>query len=277
VDDDLLAIPPDIGERKSAAHNSAERLASVRFLLEAADLIYASTDRLRAKLLEYFPASSVLAGKIYCSGSVIRRPNSQPARKIGYMASADHAHNLDMVLPAIERLLDRNPQIAFELFGSIPIPPQLHRFGDRIKTEPPVANYAKFLEEFAGRQWDIGICPLTPIDFNLMKANTKWVEYTSAGVAVIASRGTVYDDCCADGCGMLADGTDDWLEKLEFLMKDDQARLAMAQRAQSKLEREYGLGRLREQVLDVMSKARQAATDRLPNRSSKDFLACQTA
>ena len=76
---------------------------------------------------------------------------------------------------------------------------------------------------------------------------------------------------------MLADGTDEWLEKLEFLMKDDQARLAMAQRAQSKLEREYGLGRLREQVLDVMSKARQAATDRHPNRSSKDFLACQTA
>jgi glycosyltransferase involved in cell wall biosynthesis len=259
IDDDLLAIPPDIGERKFAMHNSRDRLEVVRGLLGSADLEYASTERLRSRLLEYVPDLNVIAGRIYCSGSVLRRPQHHRARIIGYMASADHAHNLDMVLPAIERLLERNPNVEFELFGSIPVPPALGRFRDRIRTSPAIANYANFLREFADRQWDVGICPLAPIDFNLMKANTKWVEYTSAGVAVVASRGTVYDDCCADGCGLLADSADEWLSSLELLISDDDARMAMLQQAQEKLEREYSVGTLRGQVLDVLAKAHHVA------------------
>ena len=116
----------------------------------------------------------------------------------------------------------------------------------------------------ADRDWDVGICPLTPIDFNMMKANTKWVEYTSAGIAVVASRGTVYDDCCADGCGVLADSSENWLSSLEKLLSDDEARSATVRRAQEKLEREYSIGSLRKQVLGVFDLARQNATTRDP-------------
>jgi len=261
IDDDLLAIPPDIGERKHAHHNSPERLAAVRDLLTSSDIVYASTERLRLKLLEYFPDLRIVAGKVYCSGSALKPPSSEPARKVGYMASADHAHNLEMVLSAIEQLLDRNPDIQFELFGSIPVPSQLERFGERISTAPPIANYGDFLSGFAEYGWDVGICPLVPIEFNLMKANTKWVEYTSVGAAVVASRGTVYDECCADGCGILADGPDEWLGALEKLINDTEYRVAMVRRAQEKLEREYSLGRLRDQVLDVIAQAHSTAGD----------------
>ena len=255
IDDDLLAIPPDVGERKHALHNSPERIATVRALLKSADLVYASTARLRSKLLEYFPDISVVAGDIYCSSMVLRRASASRARKVGYMASADHAHNLQMILPAIVAMLDRNPEVQFELFGSIPVPDELKRFGSRVATAPPIANYGRFLEEFAEYGWDIGICPLAPIDFNLMKANTKWVEYTTVGAAVVASRGTVYDDCCADGCGILADGVDEWLDWLERLIRNADERAEMVDRAQMKLERDYNIGRLREQVLGVLAKA----------------------
>ena len=262
IDDDLLAIPRDIGQRKFEMHNATERVDSVRFLLESADLVYASTHRLRGRLLQYSPTLPIIAGNIYCSGRVLRRPVAGPLRKVGYMASADHAHNLDMVLPAIERFMDRNPDVQFELFGSIPIPAALHRFGDRIILAPPIAGYGRFLTEFSKRAWDVGICPLTPIDFNLMKADTKWVEYTSAGAAVVASRSTVYDECCAGGCGLLADGTDEWLNALEQLAHDDQFRVGMVERAQAKLEQEYNVGRLREQVLEVISEAGAHAATR---------------
>jgi glycosyltransferase involved in cell wall biosynthesis len=268
IDDDLLAIPPDVGERKHALHNSPERLATVRELLQSADLVYASTSKLRRKLLEYFPGLPVVAGKIYCSGSVIEEPSRGPTRKIGYMASADHAHNLEIVLPAIEQMLERNPQVEFQLFGSIPVPERLLRFGDRISKAPPIANYERFLTEFAAYRWDVGICPLSPIEFNLMKANTKWVEYTSVGAAVVASRGTVYDDCCADGCGILADGTDEWLAALELLISDNEERLSVARGAQEKLEREYSVGKLREQVLEMISRTR-AAMDDQPRHDQK--------
>lgn len=276
IDDDLLAIPPDIGQRKFDLHNAPERLAAVRSLLTSADLVYASTDKLRRQLLDYFPGLPIVAGRIYCSGEVLRRPSQGPARTVGYMASADHAHNLNMVLPAIERLLDRNPHVRFELFGSIPVPDALRRFGDQVTTAPPIANYATFLQEFAARQWDVGICPLVPIDFNLMKANTKWVEYTGSGAAVVGSRSTVYDDCCSDGCGILASSEDEWLDALDLLVNDDATRLAMVKRAQAKLEDEYHIGRLRDQVLDVISKGRAAARAQL-HPAEQENPVCQTA
>ena len=274
IDDDLLAVPPDIGERKFAMHNSPDRTGAVRALLTSADLVYASTEKLRARLVKYYPSLPVVTGRIYCSGSVLQRPKNRPARKVGYMASADHAHNLEMVMPAIERLLDRNPEIIFELFGSIAIPGALERFGKRISTAPPVADYTQFLTEFAKREWDVGICPLTPIDFNLMKANTKWVEYTSVGAAVVASRSTVYDDCCADRCGILADGVDEWFDALESLVHDDGLRLDMVYRAQAKLVRDYNIGRLREQVFRVIGCAREAVAGG-SQQSNEDPATCQ--
>jgi hypothetical protein len=178
------------------------------------------------------------------------------------MASADHAHNLGMILPAIEQMLERNPAIRFELLGSIPVPPSLERFGDRISAAPPIADYDAFLSGLAALRWDVGICPLAPIEFNLMKADTKWVEYTAAGAAVVASRATVYDDCCSGGCGILVDGTAEWLEGLELLIGSERERIGMVERAQAKLESEYSVTRLREQVLEMLEMARSNARGR---------------
>jgi glycosyltransferase involved in cell wall biosynthesis len=255
IDDDLMAVPTNIGARKHALHNSPERLGTVRSVLAAADLVYASTDRLRDKLIEYLPDLNITTGTIYCSGSIIRRPSISDRITIGYMASADHAHNLTMVLPAIERLLDRHDDVVFELFGSIPIPRELVRFGDRVTTAPPVTDYTQFLNDFAARGWDIGICPLAPIEFNLMKANTKWVEYSAAGAAVVASRGTVYDSVCSDGCGLLADGVEEWFDALDQLVRNPAQRFAQIESAQARLRRDFSLERLREQVFAVIERA----------------------
>ena len=276
LDDDLLSIPVDIGQRKFELHNSPERIAAVQFLLTSANLVYASTERLKKRLQDYFAGLRIIAGGIYCSGAVIRRPSPRAARKIGYMASADHAHNLQMVLPAIERLMEIDPDVQFELFGSIPVPAELKRFGARVTSAPPIADYGSFLEEFAAREWSVGICPLVPIDFNLMKANTKWVEYTSCGVAVVASRGTVYDECCAGDCGILALTEEEWFEALRALTKDDEARLGMVSRAQEKLQCQYHVGKLREQVLDILEAARQAVHPST-NEAQQENLVCQTA
>jgi hypothetical protein len=262
IDDDLLAIPMEIGERKHTLHNSPERLDAVRELLTGADLVYASTEKLRARLLDYFPDLRITVGKIYCSSTVLRRPRQGPARKIGYMASADHAHNLEMVIPAIERVLERNAQVQLELFGTIPLPSALARFSDRISRLPPIDDYETFLERFAEYGWDVGICPLNPIEFNLMKANTKWVEYTSIGAAVVASKDTVYDECCADGCGILATSSDEWFHGLELLIRNDDERVKMVDRAQRKLERDFNVGQLREQVLEVVAEAHAIVRER---------------
>lgn len=271
IDDDLLAVPRALGDRKFAYHNAPERLASMRALLTGSDLVYASTERLRDRLLGYFPTAAIESGPINVSGRAIRRPRREPARVMGYMASADHMPNLQMVLGAIIRLLDVYPQLSLELFGSIPVPEELARFGTRVQKVPPIADYENFLERFADRGWHIGICPLAPTEFNLTKSNNKWIEYTSVGIASVASRGMIYDECCADGCGFLATGDDEWFSALERLAIDDDERLAMVERAQQKLETVYSTARHRQQVLNIIEIGRQRAAQRNPQGLGKEF------
>ena len=247
IDDDLLNVPLEIGEDKYRGHNDPRRRAAVRYLLDNADLIYTSTRRLAERLKVHGIAAPAFAGEIYCAGTIIEAATNRSIRKVGYMGF-DHAHDFAIVVPALIEFLRRNPTIHFELFGSIPKPPELDEFGDRVSVVPPVRNYEGFLKTLADLSWDIGICPLVQNEFNLMKANTKWVEYTSVGAAVIASRGTVYDECCADGCGVLASTHEEWVEALQRLAHSPVERFEQVLRAQAKLEEQYSVERLRRQL-----------------------------
>jgi glycosyltransferase involved in cell wall biosynthesis len=166
-----------------------------------------------------------------------------------------HERDLASVLPVLTKFLRNNPNITFELFGTIPMPEQLKEFGDRVTRAPKIDNYEEFMRYLASIEWDIGICPLTPINFNMMKSNNKWIEYSSVGAAVVASRGTVYDECCADGCGVLVATEDEWYSALDRLVRYPDVRFDLVRRAQDKLARSYSTERLREQVLNVFRQA----------------------
>lgn len=263
LDDDLLAVPRSLGERKHAYHNAPERLATVRELLGTVDLIYTSTEVLRERIVSYGHGRRAVAASINASGTVLKRARRGEARVIGYMASADHLPNLEMILPAVIDVLNRDKQLSFELFGSIPVPPELARFGDRIRSIPPIGDYEQFLQALGDRDWDIGIAPLAPTEFNRSKSNNKWIEYTSVGIAVVASAGMVYDECCADDCGVLASSLDDWRSALESLVDDDVGRLAMVERAQRKLETRYGVAEHRRQILEMLDLAAEFAERKL--------------
>ncbi len=253
VDDDLLNIPPEIGHVKYTAHNHPNRLGSVDCFLRGCELVYCSTRELKLRFRQLGYRTSMLAGQIYCSGNIINRADPRPVKRIGYMGF-DHAHDFQIVLPSLVRYLRRNPEIEFELFGSIPRPDSLDEFGSRVTVLEPVRNYEEFLRVFAGRNWDIGLCPLARTPFNIVKANTKWVEYTSVGAAVLATAGMVYDGCCSGGCGMLL-RDDEWLEAMEHLTDNPDIRYAMVEQAQRRVEADYNVPILRAQVMSVFDQA----------------------
>ena len=261
IDDDLLYIPEDIGLAKHRFHNRPERLASVQYLLDSATLVYCSTTLLKRRLEDLFVKTPIVEASISGSGAVTSKAVSRPVTKIGYMAGSDHSHDFNIVLGAIQQLLRSYPEIQFQFFGSISVPEQLKEFADRVTHIPKVDSYDEFLQRFAELEWDIGICPLTPIHFNLMKTDIKWVDYTSVGTAVVASKGMVYDECCADGCGLLAGSEDEWFAALNGLVQDPEARYNLVLRAQEKLVRMYSVECLREEVLDIFSQAHKLHGD----------------
>jgi glycosyltransferase involved in cell wall biosynthesis len=259
IDDNLLNVPPEIGP-KHVEHNRIERTSTVRYLLENADLVYCST----RGLYEQFQAQGFVErlepGAIYCSGDIVVPAELAPVQTIGFMGN-DKTPELSDLVPAIVTILERNPHIRFELFGSMSMPDELLRFGERLRTIPRVSDYDEFVTRFRELKWEIGLAPLRQTPFNIAKADTKWVDYTSIGTAVVASRGTAYDDCCAGGCGLLAGDAEEWTASIQSLIDDPDKRFALVQAAQAKVQASYSLERLAEQVLDKFERASAAAIE----------------
>jgi hypothetical protein len=170
----------------------------------------------------------------------------------------DHSHDLEMILPDLVRFLEDRPEVHFELFGTIPVPEALLEFGDRVSSVLPVRPYEAFLDKLVSLDWDIGIAPLANTRFNYYKANNKWVEYTSAGYAVIATAGMSYDECCAEDCGILVAEPSGWYDAFIALCDDPARRCDMVRNAQARLVREYSKQRLRQQVLTMFDQAKAA-------------------
>jgi glycosyltransferase involved in cell wall biosynthesis len=255
IDDDLMHIPMSLGLAKFKSHNNPKRLKTVRYFLDNSDLVYCSTLPLAERFAQLGTKAPIHVAKLYCSGSVIVPAINRTVKKMGYMGF-DHEHDLNTMIEAIEQVMVKNNDLIFEMFGSIPKPKILEKFGSRVVMIEPIWNYKLFLETFAELGWDIGICPLAVANFNMLKANTKWVEYTSIGAAVVASKGTVYDSCTADDCGLVVESVNDWAEQLNHLVNDPLARFNLVKNAQLKLETSFSPEQLTEQVLSVFSLAK---------------------
>lgn len=254
IDDDLLNVPRELGEKKFLEHNRSERTQTVRFLLDSADLVYCSTPRLRERFIELGISRELEAGAIYCAGDVVAPAELRDVRTIGFMGN-DKTPELEALVPVIAGALTRHPALRFELFGSMAMPEELAIFGDRVQATPPIGDYDAFVARFRSLRWDIGLCPLHKTPFNRVKADTKWVDYTSIGAAVIASRDTAYDACCSDGCGLLVDSAEEWAAAIDHLVTDPAARHAQVQAAQAKMFDRYSLERLTAQVLAMFDGA----------------------
>ncbi|ODN68561.1 glycosyltransferase family protein [Methylobrevis pamukkalensis] len=252
LDDDLLDVPKSIGAVKHAFHNDPARLATVRRLMADSDAVYFSNAVLAARMTAKQPVRRAVVSGIINALPCLRLPARGPTRRIGYMGF-DHAADFALVAGALARLLDRRPEVGFDVFGPIPIPPSLARFADRIRVFGPVGGYDAFVRRLASLEWDVGICPLVRDDFNLVKSDIKWLEYTACGMATVASADTVYDTVCADGCGLLARTEAEWFDGLDGLVADPDARYRMALRAQRRLIDAYSPGHLRAQVLALLA------------------------
>lgn len=262
LDDDLLQVPKELGPEKYTFHNQPARLAAVRHLLDAADVLYCSTAPLLERMRQHGFRGRGLAAKVHCPGEVLRAPPEGDEMTIGYMG-IDHAHDFRVALPALVRILDRNPRVRFEIFGPIATPPELERFGDRVRRIGFVTSYDGFLAKLASLRWAIGICPLADTPFNRFKANNKWVEYTAAGIATVATAGMLYDECCASGCGVLAGSDAEWERGLQALIDEPGRRREMVAVAQERLRHEYSAAVARRQLVELFRSALARAGSQL--------------
>lgn len=256
IDDDLLDVPDTLGLEKHAFYQDPARLRILRDAMQGSDLVYASTGPLAERLRAHGITTPVVAGDIYCSvdPETIRAALPAHVPVIGYMGSAGHQQDLAAIVPVIARLLDARPALSFELFGTITRPAALDRFGERVRWYAGFRDYDAFLARMRVMGWWIGLAPLEDNAFNRCKADTKWVEYTLAGCAVVAQDLPVYDRACADGCGLQAGPPEAWETALVRLLDDARLRGDMVRRAQARLVTHYAHDILVTQVCDILAR-----------------------
>jgi glycosyltransferase involved in cell wall biosynthesis len=257
IDDDLLKVPESLGPDKFRHYNAPERLQALRNNMEASDLIYTSTRPLAEAFKSYGISSPIIAGEVYCTVDPATIPEALPATApvVGYMGTGGHSLDLALVLPILEQLMDEIPDLRFEVFGTIQLPQELARFKNRVVHHAPVSNYASFVSKLCELGWWIGLAPLEDNSFNQCKADTKWVEYSYAGIPVVASDLPVYHQACAGGAGILATDLEDWYKALKHLLNSSTLRHKIVDEARQKLSVRYSHSGLETQILNVLSTA----------------------
>jgi glycosyltransferase involved in cell wall biosynthesis len=264
IDDDLLAVPMALGASKYDHYNHPPRLAVLRTALDASDLVYASTPSLAGRLVAHGVRAPVVSGHVYCSIDPDRvrptLPTSGPV--IGYMGTGGHSRDLAMIAPVLTKLMRQIPALRFETFGTVKPPPEMKSFGARYAHHPGVADYAAFAEKLRELGWWIGLAPLEDNEFNGCKADTKWVEYSFAGMAVVASDLPMYRSACADNCGFVARSAEQWQQAVSRLIAEASLRRELVTRAQQKLCDGYTRAVLLRQLLDIVDRAHGLAQTR---------------
>lgn len=257
IDDNLLEIPHSLGAEIQKRQGAQDVIEARRYQLAHCDLIYASTPHLAGLLGKLFAHQPVYHG-MYAPFMGERVAISRQPRQyqtVGYMGSKGHQEDLDLVVPALERLLDERPQLRFEVFGTIQMPKSLERFGDRVKSHKVNKAYAEFLSVLAGLNWDIGLAPLVNEDFNLCKAPTKFIEYTAAGIPVMASDIPVYSNVIPQGGGVLVG--EDWFKALSLSLDSPELRRISVDIAQSYCSENFSIKRLEQQLSEVFERVKQ--------------------
>lgn len=256
LDDNLMEVSADQGAEKVAYYNHPKRLRALRAQMEQASVAYFSTEALRDRMLQLgIAVAQPHVGPICAAVDLLPLPSAESSLTFGYAASGGHHEDLKLALPGIVAALEQHPQARFELIGSLEhMPAELLRFGTRVRHERRFIPYDDYLRDLQRRNWALGLTPLCDNPFTRMKTYTKWVEYTAAGLPVIASDHPIYRDCCADGAALLVKDAD-WATALPGLLGDAAARATMLDKARARVGRDYSVARLRAQLLDVFKRA----------------------
>jgi glycosyltransferase involved in cell wall biosynthesis/GT2 family glycosyltransferase len=243
LDDDLLNVPAD----KDPGGVYPEFAPALRELLAMASLTTLSTEplieayapkthqvRLVPNRLEPNHWLTPVNAGVEAPAGVLEHTGP----RILYMGSPTHREDLELVLPAFERLRKEHGAALFIVGITSSDPPP-----GVVALTPPNRRYDHFIQWFKSisRFFDIAIAPLTDAPFNRSKSALKFMEYAALGLPVVASDVEPYARVVRDGVdGLLVEADEDgWVEAVASLIRDPALRKRLTAAARSRAETEF--------------------------------------
>ncbi|GGD09669.1 glycosyltransferase [Aquisalinus flavus] len=251
IDDNLLD-KDGLQARGYSREEADEAGDKVAMLLEAADLVTVSNDRLEAKMRDVAANVRIVPNRLSASlwqTTRRRRTPGTPVR-IGYMGTRTHEKDLALIREAAVLVEEKfGADVRFEIIGGSR---DGAGFGEQVALPGRNAYpfFVHWLKEAAN--WDIGMVPLVDDEFNQYKSFLKYLEYSALGAAAIASNMSVYNEIITHGeNGLLAaDDPQDWVESITSLVRDRERRERLASAAADLLAADYAIEAAEQYYLD---------------------------
>lgn len=211
---------------------------AIRKLLSMCDGAVTTTEVLAGELKKY--VNDVVINRNVASEHMVKLSEEAWRRyfdkkegcvKIGYFSgSITHNPDFAIVLPALVQLMKKYPQVELLLVGELDIPEELKVYKERIVVSKMI-NWKELPDTIS--KIDINIAPLEDTIFNCAKSEIKWIEASLVKVPTVASCVGAFERMIENGkTGILCENTlEDWYEKLEFLVQNQNLRLELAENA----------------------------------------------
>jgi glycosyltransferase involved in cell wall biosynthesis len=159
--------------------------------------------------------------------------------KLGYY-SGTSSHNKDFatIIDALVEIFRKFNQVKLILAGPLDLDERLDFYREKIIRFPLVSR-DKYQQNLY--KADINLAPLVPNDpFCESKSEIKFSGAGIFGIPTVAVKNQTFSEAIEDGVdGFLAENTEEWINKLEKLITDENLRREMGRKAREKVLRDY--------------------------------------
>ncbi|HEX7845512.1 MAG TPA: glycosyltransferase [Chitinophagaceae bacterium] len=169
---------------------------------------------------------------------------SKPA--IGWTGSFTTLVYLNKVLPVLQRLQNKIDFTFYVIADQDPALPLKNYQFIKWKRDTETEDLLRF---------HIGLMPLTDDVISRGKCGFKAIQYMALGIPPVVSPVGVNTEIVQDGVnGYICEGENEWEERLEKLLTDENLRKNIGIAARRKIEQQYSVYSTRDMFLDVFKK-----------------------
>lgn len=249
----------DIGFLKGKEYRNYENYTEqIRNCMEICDGYIVSTLSLEKVIKEQFPGKVVVVNRNVASMEmVIASLTVEKVHKdnitIGYFSGTKtHNDDFESIKDELLSVMQENENIHLLVAGQIELPAEFNAVKDQVETFKFV-SWQELPHLIA--KADINLMPLENSIFHECKSENKWMEAALVNVPTIASRNSELASVIRDGeDGFLCKNSEEWAEKLNKLVEDENLRNQMSFSAHERVMKEYMTDDIESEVWDIILK-----------------------
>lgn len=184
------------------------------------------------------PSKTTILPTVIDTERYVPAPRSHRDMCVGWMGTASNFPNLDLVVPALIRLLDRRRDVYVRLVSNRIFPP--------LRGHPRVEQHqwSSHSEVEQLQSFDIGLMPLRDTPASRGKCAFKMIQYMAVGIPTVASPVGANTEVMSEGhTGFFATSAIEWEQRLDTLLNDVALREQMGCTARTRAESGYSLSR----------------------------------